>query len=102
MPNDWDKNALIILKRKKDPDLPIDSNLGQKSGNVWNANRLVGDDAGDLQLDDEGREDGVGGWVRTNETIGSSQICKRNKKVLISNDSKSVLLSIQLMQQRVE
>jgi hypothetical protein len=26
-----------------------------------------GEDAGDLQLVDEGREDGVGGWVWTNE-----------------------------------
>jgi hypothetical protein len=43
----------------------IDSNLGQKSGNVWkrgeSALEFVGDDAGDLQLDDEGREDGVVG-----------------------------------------
>ena len=51
--------------KRTNPDLPIDSNLGQKSGNVRNVNRLVGDVAGDLLLVDEGREDGVGGGQRT-------------------------------------
>jgi hypothetical protein len=56
------------MEKEKDPDLSIDSNLGQKSGNVWNVvNRLVGVDAGDLLLGDEGRGDGVGGGQRMNE-----------------------------------
>jgi hypothetical protein len=44
----------------------INSNLRQKSGNVWNVNRLVGEDAGDLLLE-EGRGDGVGGQHNNNE-----------------------------------
>ena len=39
---------------------------------------FVGDDAGDLLLEDEGRGDGVGGVQRTNEN-GPVKICKRNK-----------------------
>ena len=47
---------------------------------------LVGEDAGDLQLDDEGRGDGVGG------DLNEDSICKRNKKVsIIINDSKIFL-----------
>ncbi len=65
----------------------LESNLRQKSGNVWKREELsrefVGDDAGDLLLEDEGRGDGVGGGQRMNEQRYSSQICKRNKKVLI-------------------
>jgi hypothetical protein len=49
----------------------IDSNLRQKSGNVLkrdeSAREFVGDVAGDLLLEDEGREYGVGGGQRTNE-----------------------------------
>jgi hypothetical protein len=41
-------------------------------------NRLVGDDAGDLLLDDEGREDGVVGHEQT-----MIQSVKENKKVSI-------------------
>jgi hypothetical protein len=50
-------------------------------------NCLVGAGAGDLLLEDEGREDGVGGGQRT---ILVQSNCKRNKKVLIIiNVSKS-------------
>jgi hypothetical protein len=59
----------------------------------------LGEDAGDLPLE-EGRGDGVGGGQRT---ILVQSNCKRNKKVLIIiNVSKSILLSIQLMQQGEE
>ena len=68
---------LKIFEKKKDPDLPIDSNLGQKSGNVWNVvNRLVGDGAGDLLLEDEGREDGVSGRQRTNDNYPVKSVKK--------------------------
>jgi hypothetical protein len=46
----------------------------------------------------EGKTASVGGCERTK--YWSSQICKRNKKVLIIKWLKSILLSIQLMQQR--
>ena len=55
-------------------------------------NRLVGEDAGDLLLGDEGRGDGVGGGQRTNENapvksvkeIRSSDHCKCLKSVFLS------------------
>jgi hypothetical protein len=51
------------------------SNLRQKSGNVWKREDwLVGDGAGDLLLEDEGREDGVSGGQRTKLV---SQTCKK-------------------------
>jgi hypothetical protein len=46
----------------------------------------------------EGKTASVGGCERTK--YWSRQICKRNKKVLIITWLKSILLSIQLMQQR--
>jgi hypothetical protein len=39
---------------------------------------FVGDDAGDLQLDDEGRGDGVDGGQRT-KILGPVKSVKRNK-----------------------
>ncbi len=59
LPNLSPKSSLNNIK---DPDPSIDSNLRQKSGTYENVvNRLVGDGAGDLLLEDEGRGDGVGG-----------------------------------------
>ncbi len=59
----------------------IDSNLGQKSGNVFkrgeSALEFVGEDAGDLLLE-EGRGDGVGGGQRT--ILVQSKICKEIRK----------------------
>ncbi len=43
-------------------------------------NCLVGAGAGDLLLEDEGREDGVSGWVRTNEILVQSKSVKEIRK----------------------
>ncbi len=65
-----------IFKEKKDPDPSIDSNLRQKSGTYENVvNRLVGYGAGDLLLEDEGREGktaSVGGCERTKYWVQSN------------------------------
>jgi hypothetical protein len=62
--------SFVIIKSKLKY---LESNLRQKSGKVWKREELsrefVGDDAGDLLLEDEGRGDGVGGGQRTNENI---------------------------------
>jgi hypothetical protein len=54
-------------------------------------NRLVGKDAGDLLLVEEGRGDGVGGGQRT-KNIGLSQICK--KEISFDHQMTQILLSL--------
>ncbi len=58
----------------------IDSNLRQMSGNVWNVNWLVGEDAGDLLLGDEGRGNGVGGGQQQMNNIGPVKSVKEIRK----------------------
>jgi hypothetical protein len=66
MSNNRDKKALNILKNKiriHRSTLTLDRSPETYENVV---NRLVGEDAGDLLLE-EGRGDGVGGWERTNQ-----------------------------------
>jgi hypothetical protein len=101
MPNNWDKTDFNIEKnkiricqsiKKVNCTRLIDSNLRQKSGNVWNVLATM-----PVTFYSK-REGEMASVVRTNKLV--SQICKRNKKVLIIKWLKSILLSIQLMQQR--
>jgi hypothetical protein len=55
----------------------------------------LGEDAGDLQLVDEGREDGVGGCKQTNKNASVKSV----KEISFDHQMTQILLSIQLTQQ---
>jgi hypothetical protein len=57
----------------------------------------LGEDAGDLQLDDEGRGDGVGGGQQTNENVPVKSV----KEISFDHQMTQILLSLHTsMQQR--